>query len=41
MSMGPKDKTKDLGDNNAKCKIKCGSDLRLLGLTIEPKPGFQ
>lgn len=35
MSMGPKDKTKDLEITMSNVKIKCGSNLRLLGLTID------
>ena len=39
MSMGPKDKTKDL-EIMSNVKIKCGSDLRLLGLTTDQNLDF-
>ena len=35
MSMGPKGETKDLEITMSNVKIKCGSDLLLLGLTID------
>ena len=34
ISMGPKGKTKDLEITMSNVRIKCGSDLKLLGLTI-------
>ena len=40
MSMGPKGKTKDLEITMANVKIKCGSDISLLGLTIDQKLDF-
>ena len=40
MSMGPKGKTKDLEITMANVKIKCGSDISLLGLTIDQNLDF-
>lgn len=40
MSKGPEDKTKDLEITMSNVKIKCGSDLRLLGLTIDQHLDF-
>ena len=40
ISMGPKDKTKDLGITMSNVKIKCDSDLKLLGLTTDQKLDF-
>ena len=38
--MGPTDKTKDLEITMSHVKIKCGSDLKLLGLTINQNLDF-
>ena len=40
MSIGPKDKTEDLEITMSNVKITCGSDLRLLGLTIDQNLDF-
>ena len=41
MSMGPKGETKDLEITMSNVKIKCGSDLSLLGLTIDQNLDFR